>query len=41
MYAKIERKNITKENHEKHKNKTVRMVRKGTNLGRKEKNKLK
>ena len=41
MYAKVEGKKITKENNKKQKNKTARMVRKRTNLGRKEKKKQK
>lgn len=39
--AKIERKTIRKENHKNHKNKTVRMVRKRTNLIRKKKEQIK
>lgn len=37
MYTKVEGKKITKENHKKQKNRTARMVKKRTNLGRKEK----
>lgn len=41
MYAKVEGKTITKENNEKKKNKTARMVRKRTNLEIKQKKKQK
>lgn len=40
-YAKIERKTIRKENHKKHRNKTVRVVRKRTKLIRKKKEQIK
>lgn len=35
MYTKVEGKKITKENYEKQKNRTARMVKKRTNIGRK------